>query len=420
MNIAYCSMLLPEEKNIVERTKGHSGVSLHKFTKAIIQGLEENLGQPVKLFNIINVSNYPAFPDILFQTEQWQHLEASSDWHIGYINLFGIKYITQTFNLYRKLSAWVREKKDKKYLICVHHTFLPTMLAAFFLKKRHGTRIKLCFITGDMTGHTSGLSPFREGKLKKSMRLLVDMAVEKLALSFDCFVFATKDMAEGFGVCDKPFVVVECAYQENPGCEGMENNETAFCDNEKSIFYAGSLRKEYGIEHLLRAFSKIQDPNYRLWIAGNGSAVPAIQEYAAKDFRIEFLGFITPQEVSRRQNAATVLVSPRTSEHTYVKYSFPSKTMECLASGKPYIAHRLPCDPPEYGEYIQYAADETDDALRDKIVEICELPAEERDRIGRQAREFVLREKNPTVMCRRIVDMWKNIFNKAEGGDMMR
>lgn len=41
---------------------------------------------------------------------------------------------------------------------------------------------------------------------------------------------------------------------------------------ERIIFYAGALREEYGIIHLLRAFSLIKDNRYRLWLAGGGRA----------------------------------------------------------------------------------------------------------------------------------------------------
>ena len=79
--------------------------------------------------------------------------------------------------------------------------------------------------------------------------------------------------------------------------------------------------------------------------------------------------------------------------------------MECLASGKPYIAHDLICNPPEYREYIQYPTDESDGALANKIVEICSLSSEERNEIGEKARQFILMEKNPKVQCGKIVAM---------------
>ncbi len=407
MHVAYCSLLLPEEKRISERAKKRlPGISLHKFTSAVIKGLEENLEDGVDVFNIINTRNYPGFPQLLFKTEKWSHREGAEDWHIGYLNLFGIKYITQARGLYRKLRKWVEEKGDAPCMICVHHIFYPSMIAALRVKRKFGDRVKLCLITGDMNGKY-GLAAQSGKGLKQCLTGILEDRVDKLATEFDCFVFATKYMAQAFGVEDKPYAVVECAYSEPAYYSALEDTSD---DDEKIIFYAGALREEYGIPHLLRAFSAIKDENYRLWLAGGGNAEPMIAEFAEKDPRIEFLGFITPQEVDLRQKRATALISARTTEHAFVKYSFPSKTMEGLASGKPYIAHKLPCEPEEYAQYILYADDESDEALRDKILQVCGLPREQRDEISARARAFILRQKNPRVMCRRIVDMWNVVL----------
>ncbi len=411
MKIAYCSLLLPEEKRLAERAKERlSGVSLHKFTRAVIQGLDANCDEPVTVFNIINTLNYPKFPDLIFKTEEWSHTDGSKDVHIGYINLFGIKYITQANGLYRRLNRWVKSLNGEKCIVCVHHIYYPAMKAACRLKKKYGEQVQLCLITGDMNG-TFGLASQYKPNLKERLTHFVEHSIDKMAPKFDCYVFATKDMADGFGVADKPFTVLECTYSEPVYSSNVPDNSLN-PDGKKVIFYAGALRDEYGIGHLLRAFSMIEDPDYRLWLAGGGNAEEMIKNAAEKDPRIEFLGFVTPQQVDLRQKNATVLISPRTSELEFVKYSFPSKTMECLASGKPYIAHKLPCDPPEYGGYIQYPSDESDASLRDKIVEICELSQDARDKIGQNAKEFIAREKNPKAQCRRIIDLWKQMISK--------
>ena len=406
MNIAYCSMLLPEEKKLAERSKERlSGISLHKVTRAVIKGLDANLDEPVKVFNIINTLNYPKFPDLIFKTEKWRHTEGAEDWHIGYINLFGIKYITQAKGLFRKLDAWVKTLNGEPCMVCVHHIYYPMMKAACRLKKKYSDQVKICLFTGDMNGKC-GLASQYKPNLKEKLTHFVEYSIDKMAPTFDCFVLATKYMADGFGVSHKPYTVLECTYTA-PAYYDPTPDNSLNPDGKKAIFYAGALRREYGTEHLLRAFSMIKDPDYRLWLAGDGNARETVCEYAAKDPRIKYLGFITPQEVDLRQKNATIVISSRTSELMFVKYSFASKTLEGLVSGKPYVAHRLPCDPPEYADYIQYAEDDSDEALRDKIVEICELPKEQRDAIGKRARDFVLREKNPEVMCRRIIDMWK-------------
>lgn len=407
MKVAYCSLLLPEEKKLSERSKIRlTGVSGHKVTIAEISGIDQNMSEPVDIFNIINTVNYPRFPQLLFKTEEWNHtnLRRHMDYHLGYINLFGIKYITQYSNMRRHLKKWVAKNPGRK-IICVHTIYLPTMLAAVGLKRRYKDEVILCLNTGDVPGKHGLQSQYKRNVKQLLIDLIVNRGLLNLTKRFDCFVFVTKEMAQAFGVDDKPFTVVECAYIQPSYLKDCEITES----EKKTIFYAGSIREEYGIGHLLKAFSRIDDPDYRLVIAGGGAGEDLVRKYAAEDPRIEFLGFITPQEVLSHQLCSHVLVSPRRSNNDYVKYSFPSKSVDSLASGIPYVAHRLPCDPPEYANYINYPRDESDEALRDKLVEICELPFDERLSIGKKGRQFILGEKNPKRITKRIVDMWSNL-----------
>jgi glycosyltransferase involved in cell wall biosynthesis len=408
MRVAYCSLLLPEEKKLSERTKERlSGISGHKVTKAEILGIDTNLNEPVDNINIINTVNYPKFPQLVFPTEKWNHSACQSheDMHLGYVNLLGIKYITQYLSMKKALMRWVR-KSDEPCMICVHNIFLPAMLAAVRVAKKHRNKVKLCLNTGDIPGRFGLQSQYKKNLKMVLTEELIDKNIFKLAKEFDCFVFVTKDMSKAFDVEDKPFVVVECTYVEPDYAKDCQIVE----DDKNTIFYAGSIREEYGISHMLRAFSQIEGKDYRLVIAGGGAAEGVVKEYEQKDPRIQFLGFITPQEVLKWQLKSKVLISPRQSDREYVKYSFPSKSVDSLASGVPYIAHKLPCDPPEYSGYINYPVDESDEALRDKIVEICEMSPKERRAMGERAKLFIIQEKNPTIMTKRIVDMWKKVI----------
>lgn len=409
MNIAYCSLLLPEEKKLSERSKKRlTGISGHKVTKAEIEGIDANLEKPVTVFNIINTLNYPQFPTLIFKTEKWNHSKHAADVHIGYINLFGIKYILQSYNMFKQLKVWIKSKKKEKCVICVHTCHYPTMKAVCKLKKKYKEQVVLCLNTGDVPGKYGLQSQYKKNLKQKLIDKLVNEKIIEMAKSFDCFVFVTKNMANAFGVQEKPFVVVECVYSEPE--YAFKNDVHSDSESDiKVIFYAGALREEYGISHLLRAFSLINEKNYRLIIAGGGAAESLVKEYEKKDSRIKFLGFITPQEVYRQQQHSTVLISPRLSNLEFVKYSFPSKSVDSLASGKPYIAHRLPCDPEEYADYIQYANDESDESLKEKIIEICELPEEVRADIGQRARKFIIEEKSPKKMTKKIVDLWSGM-----------
>ena len=412
MNIAYCSLLLPEEKKLSERAKGHlSGISMHKFTRAIISGVDANLEDSVKVFNIINTLNYPKFPQLVFPTEHWSHKEDSQDIHIGYLNLFGLKYLTQERNLYRALDRWVASLNGEKAIVCVHHNYYPMMRAALRIKQKYNDRIITCLISGDIPGKYGLKSQYKDS-LKQKLIGRMEKSILRMVKDFDAFIFQTKYMAEGFGVEGKPVCVLECTYLPS-AYTISEKAKTYNSDNKKIVFYAGSLREEYDAIHLINSFSYVEGNDYEFWLAGGGNAVERIKEIAKRDSRIKYLGFISPQEVYDRQQVATVLVSPRKSDHVFVKYSFPSKTMECLASGKPYIAHKLPCEPEEYGSFIQYPDDESDKSLGEKIEEICNKTDEERMQIGENGREFIIKEKNPNIMCKRILIFWERLLQTS-------
>ena len=405
MKIAYCSLLFPPEKKIEERAKKHlSGISLHKFTSAIIAGLDANLEAPIKVFNIINTLNYPDFPKLIFHNEEWSHTVGAEDIHIGYINIFGIKYITQENALYTALDKWGKTLKSERFILCVHHNYYPMLRAALRIKRKYSNQVITCLISGDIPGKFGLKSQYKD-TLKQKMIDKLDRNILSMVKEFDSFVLQTKYMAEGFGVEGKPVCILECAYLPS-----LYNKKNDYNTGKKVVFYAGSLREEYDILHLLNSFSYIKGDEYEFWIAGGGNAVEKIKKQAQNDPRIKFFGFISAQEVFDRQEAATILVSPRTSNHVFVKYSFPSKTMECLASGKPYIAHKLPCEPEEYRNYIQYPEDETDEALAAKIIEVCEMPEDKRMLIGKKGKDFIINNKNPKVMCKRIVDFWQTLI----------
>ena len=63
--------------------------------------------------------------------------------------------------------------------------------------------------------------------------------------------------------------------------------------------------------------------------------------------RIEFLGMLPRTDVLELQSKATILVNPRQPVGDFTKYSFPSKTIEYMASGTPLLMYKLPGIPEE-------------------------------------------------------------------------
>jgi len=128
---------------------------------------------------------------------------------------------------------------------------------------------------------------------------------------------------------------------------------------------------------------------------------------AEKDSRITFYGYVSKEKASELQQKATVLVNPRQNNDEFTKYSFPSKTMEYMASGKPVIMYKLDGIPAEYDEFLFYPASDSAKSLAESITNICEKTSEERFKLGERARNFVLNEKNGSKQAEKILGLIK-------------
>ena len=105
------------------------------------------------------------------------------------------------------------------------------------------------------------------------------------------------------------------------------------------------------------------------------------------------------------QGEATVLINPRQNNGEYTKYSFPSKTIEYLASATPLIAYKLDGIPDEYDDYIEYVEGNSVDDLKNKIIDICEM---DRDKLiikGNKNRNFIINNKNARYQTKKILDI---------------
>ena len=130
-----------------------------------------------------------------------------------------------------------------------------------------------------------------------------------------------------------------------------------------------------------------------------------LQQIAAEDDRVFYGGMLLNTQIVEKEQEATLLVNPRPTGEEYVKYSFPSKTMEYMASGTPVLTTVLPGMPKEYHPYVFLLEDESEDGIAAKLKEVLEQSEEDLFRKGCEAREFVLKEKNNVIQAKKILDM---------------
>lgn len=219
------------------------------------------------------------------------------------------------------------------------------------------------------------------------------------------YVLLTEAMNDYIGNKDKPYVVLEghadIAMAEK--CPSLDRKATP-----RVVLYAGGVSKQYGLGHLVEGFRMANLPNARLHIYGPGDYVKELQEIAAQDDRVVYGGMLMNAEVVEKEMDAALLVNPRPTHEEFVKYSFPSKNMEYMASGTPLLTTRLPGMPKEYEPYVYLIEEETDAGVARALTRVLAHSDEELFRKGCAARDFVLEERNNVVQAKKILEMLKN------------
>ena len=216
------------------------------------------------------------------------------------------------------------------------------------------------------------------------------------------YVLLTEAMNDYLNKAGKPYVILEGHADITMAARipAMEKKvKTRVC------FYAGGVSKQYGLSNLVEGFRKADLPNAQLHIYGPGDYVKELQQIAAEDSRVFYGGMLLNTEIVEKEQEATLLVNPRPTGEEYVKYSFPSKTMEYMASGTPVLTTVLPGMPKEYHPHVYLLEDESAEGIAESLKEVLSNTEEALFRKGAEARRFVLEQKNNVIQARKILDM---------------
>ena len=388
----YPSQILPDLEKHSKVILDYAG---HNLGSAIINGLRVNSAN-MYVVNTPHVGSFPPYYSRPFVPSYKDNNMES----IGYLNVSYLKRISIARQQEKLTLDWCKRTVGEKVI------FLYNFEALSFIrkvKKKH-PEVKVALLVTDLIEYQStGLTPLK--RINKYVEKIIGGGTDIYDnLKYvDGFVLLAPMMTENLKVGNRPWIQVEGIYNNDNNLPKTEKNP------KKVLLYTGNLGKRYGICELLEAFTRIKGEEYELQICGGGDGLDVIKEYEAKDPRIKYLGIIPRSEAQKLQQAATVLVNPRNSSDAYTMYSFPSKTMEYLASGTPVIMSHLKSIPKEYDEHIFYVEDESIDGWLRKIQEVCNMDKEELKAFGNKAKTFIMTTKTPEFQVNRILDFIVNL-----------
>lgn len=214
------------------------------------------------------------------------------------------------------------------------------------------------------------------------------------------YVFLTQAMNGRLNPEGKPYVILE-----GQSDIAMRSKKPSLSEKKhpRICLYAGGVSRQYGLPMLVEGFLKADLPDAELHIYGPGDYVGELQQ--VQDPRVFYGGMLFSSEIVEKEREATLLVNPRPTHEEFVKYSFPSKTMEYMASGTPVLTTRLPGMPGEYYPHVYFIKEENAEGVASALKEILAESEEALLEKGELARNFVLDYKNNVVQAKKILTM---------------
>lgn len=388
---------------INKHTKGHITISTTTFQRAFLAGFESEKLKPDYIINVPDLGSFPLRCDTpFFKPSDFTYYSMNGK-NCSFMNLTIFKHYSIYKSIKKEASKWMEVNRGEDKLIIVYSLISSYLEAAIELKRAY-PRTKVCCIVLDLPEYFGDNTSL----LHRLWGQRCSLKVYTLVPEIDMFVLLTKDMAGRLKLGNRPWMLMEGIY--NP-VDVKEQKKVP-----KSILYTGKLDARFGIQELVEAFRLIKDPEFSLWICGDGIERQYVEQASLVDRRIKYKGLLDQGEVFELQRSASLLINPRRGNEEYTKYSFPSKTMEYMASGTPTIMYALPGIPEDYLPYLIIIPDDTIETMRDVLWKYGNKSQVELERIGHKARQFILQEKTSNKQIRRLVEFI--ITNSADFGTM--
>lgn len=402
MNIIVLTSFLPDENEVILKSKNKPISSANStFQKALIRGLSDNK-RDNNTTRIINVANVGCYPFNYNSPHYKGSVDSVYDFPTIDISFFNISYIKHIC-IYKKLISILERiisPEEETTIIC-YDLYWPFIKACSKLKQSH--KIKIVSIVPDIPELTGSPNTF----LYKIYSWLPHNNVYDFIHNIDGFVLLTESMKEVLKIESKPYIIIEGIYDKSYASQS-DSAEIYFDKDKFNILYSGALNKRNGLEDLIESVTKMTNipKEICLHICGAGELSQYIIEKSATNPQIKFWGQISRDKVLEMQRQASLLINPRKSDEEFAKYSFPSKTMEYMASGTPVLMYRLNTLPIEYEPYLFFV---DSSGLEVSIERIMNTTNDKRGEIGSSARDFILREKNETTQAARLLNFVNNI-----------
>ncbi|MCK9220808.1 MAG: glycosyltransferase [Bacteroidales bacterium] len=384
MNIIYLSAVCSQDRfdKLVLEKKITKMPQAQKYHHLLLVGLRKATDDFITV-----ISSYPITGGSKRHFEQETEQESGINYiYPAFIRFPFIRQLQLWINTIRLIS--IHAKKKNSIIVCDVLNGSVCYAARFL---RFFKKIKIVGIVTDVPGLTSGARNKLLPWWKRTIRKIIIDTTKNSVHKCDAYLLLTQAMNDVVNPKKMPYIVIE---GHSDIAMADRGNKLESKNEHKTIMYAGGIHKEFGIALLVESFIALNNSEWELHIYGDGNYQKELTIISKEHTNLKYFGMRPNAEIIEAQMKACLMVNPRISNAEYIKYSFPSKTLECMVSGTPLLTTKLAGMPKDYYPYVYLFEEETEEGFKKALREVFSLSSEELHEKGTMAKDFALNNKN--------------------------
>jgi glycosyltransferase involved in cell wall biosynthesis len=400
-SIAFVGFAIPDsilEKYIAREP--FPPIQTHRFGWSLLAAIARGgSGWKVDAYSSVPISPFPHNPRWIVEWQRGNSEHCRTLTVLPFLNLPIARHITRCLSLGAALVHWVfNSDRVVRRIILLHGVASAHLAAARLAQWILGVRLVVVL--------TDPLSPSvcRDSRIHAFARRLDRRCLSWLLRGVSGAITLAPQLAEhvtpGAPVLQLDGILPEVFEGATPRTWGppiVGASEPRFC-----VMYAGGLCDEYGVGTLIEAFARLPADRFILRVAGGGPMASRIQRITKSCKNIEYMGMLSADQLWQSMCSADLLVNPRPTGTHLARSSFPSKTLEYLATGTPVLSTRLDALSADYSDILLFAESDDVSGLALAIREAANAPVDRMKLLGDAGRAFVLQQRSAEAQGRRI------------------
>ncbi|NUL48312.1 glycosyltransferase [Cellulosimicrobium funkei] len=227
----------------------------------------------------------------------------------------------------------------------------------------------------------------QSGSLHRALRSIEFRLARILMKRSDSVIALTEALAKDFAP-DSDSIVVEGIIDPSDYAPLPEDTRHPVVEKPFRIAYTGAISSRYGVLAIIDGFCEAALDHAELHFYGTGPSSDEIERRCSLLSNVYWHGWTPRSEILHVQSSADLLINARSPIEDFVKYSFPSKTLEYMMSGTTVATTMLPGIPEEYRNFIIPIADSTSSQIGAAIQTAFDMGVEGRNALAREAYQF--------------------------------